>query len=315
MLLLLSLSMLIGCYIAGSIPLAVSLSEEKLKLVTVMGAGLLVGTALAVIIPEGIQTMYSSQQARQHTTLASTAANAGVQDVAQVLHDHDHEDHEGSDFHRSIGISLVLGFTFMLLVDQLSGSSHSHGGNLPTDSDCASPAQQNRHKSTLTIGLVVHAAADGVALGAAASMSKMHVEIIVFVAIMLHKAPAAFGLATFLMHEKFDRARIRRHLMIFSAAAPILAMVTYFGLSGQNKQMLSEVNATGIAMLFSAGTFLYVSTVHVLPELANMGLTHSTSTGGTVIIHEHQGFTKCELLFLVGGTLLPLVLSLGHHHH
>lgn len=27
-----------------------------------MGAGLLVGTALAVIIPEGVDTMYSSQQ-------------------------------------------------------------------------------------------------------------------------------------------------------------------------------------------------------------------------------------------------------------
>ena len=36
--------------------------QEKLKLVTVMGAGLLVGTALAVIIPEGVETMYSSQR-------------------------------------------------------------------------------------------------------------------------------------------------------------------------------------------------------------------------------------------------------------
>ena len=36
--------------------------QEKLKLVTVLGAGLLVGTALAVIIPEGVHTMYSSAQ-------------------------------------------------------------------------------------------------------------------------------------------------------------------------------------------------------------------------------------------------------------
>jgi hypothetical protein len=32
--------------------------QEKLKLVTVLGAGLLVGTALAVIIPEGVNAMY-----------------------------------------------------------------------------------------------------------------------------------------------------------------------------------------------------------------------------------------------------------------
>lgn len=31
--------------------------QDKLKLVTVLGAGLLVGTALAVIIPEGIHAM------------------------------------------------------------------------------------------------------------------------------------------------------------------------------------------------------------------------------------------------------------------
>lgn len=47
--------------------------------------------------------------------------------------------------------------------------------------------------------------ADGVALGAAATTSHADVEIIVFLAIMLHKAPAAFGLVTFLLHEGIDR--------------------------------------------------------------------------------------------------------------
>ena len=36
-------------------------TQEKLKLVTVLGAGLLVGTALAVIIPEGVHTLYETQ--------------------------------------------------------------------------------------------------------------------------------------------------------------------------------------------------------------------------------------------------------------
>lgn len=47
--------------------------------------------------------------------------------------------------------------------------------------------------------------ADGVALGAAATTSHADVELIVFLAIMLHKAPAAFGLVTFLMHAGMDR--------------------------------------------------------------------------------------------------------------
>jgi hypothetical protein len=34
-------------------------------------------------------------------------------------------------------------------------------------------------------------------------------------AIMLHKAPAAFGLTTFLLHEGLEKHRVRRHLMTF----------------------------------------------------------------------------------------------------
>lgn len=52
---------------------------------------------------------------------------------------------------------------------------------------------------------MVHAAADGVALGAAATTSHHDVEIIVFLAIMLHKAPAAFGLVTYLLHEGIEK--------------------------------------------------------------------------------------------------------------
>jgi zinc transporter 9 len=38
-------------------------------------------------------------------------------------------------------------------------------------------------------------------MGAAAVSSKPEVEMIVFLAIMLHKAPAAFGLTTFLLEQ------------------------------------------------------------------------------------------------------------------
>ena len=62
---------------------------------------------------------------------------------------------------------------------------------------------------------------------------------------------ASFGLVTFLLHEKVDRSRIRRYLLIFSVAAPAAALATYFGLSQKSKETLSSVNATGFAMLFS----------------------------------------------------------------
>lgn len=288
---------------AGIIPLAVNFSEEKLKLVTVLGAGLLCGTALAVIVPEGVHALYEDVlEAKHHpgSEAQNVVESEKAADVSVVLdHDHSHDDH--SRLHAYIGVSLVLGFVFMLLVDQI-GSSHVHTADDPE------AARAGNSKITTTLGLVVHAAADGVALGAAASTSQTSVQLIVFVAIMLHKAPAAFGLVSFLMHAGLERNRIRKHLLVFALAAPVMSMVTYLGLSKSSKQALSEVNATGVAMLFSAGTFLYVATVHVLPEVGGMGHSHKPDSAGG------KGLSRLEVAALVLGCLIPLILSIGHHH-
>ncbi|BFZ12406.1 hypothetical protein BsWGS_15445 [Bradybaena similaris] len=321
----LSLAMLIGCYLAGIIPLTVSLSEEKLKLVTVLGAGLLVGTALAVIVPEGVHAMYTSPKSHDldqkviksvdDAKAPAVSVNkqvAGVNIENPETHEHtEHDNHSDMlEQHSIIGVSLVTGFIFMLLVDQLGGSLHSQ--SVPSDPESTGHTQ-NRNKITATLGLVVHAAADGIALGAAITLSETHITMIVFVAIMLHKAPAAFGLVSFLLHEGLDRTRIRKHLAVFSAAAPLLAVLTYIALSQQNKEALTGLKTTGIALLFSAGTFLYVATVHVLPEISITHIQHK-SADGTVVIREQKGFRKTELLILVIGALFPLVLAVGHKH-
>ncbi|CAH0549038.1 unnamed protein product [Brassicogethes aeneus] len=280
-LILLVLVMLIGSFLAGSIPLFFSFSEDKLKKITVFGAGLLVGTALAVIIPEGVRSLITENLPHAHNESSIP---------------------EHSDPYSVIGISLVLGFVFMLLVDQITQAKNEN----------LSPNERN---ITATIGLVVHAAADGVALGAAATTSHADVEIIVFLAIMLHKAPAAFGLVTFLLHEKIDRQRIRKHLMIFSLSAPVTTVVTYFGLGQGTKETLSSLNATGIAMLFSAGTFLYVATVHVVADLTqHSGGYDRLPQPGEPIKHAHSSLGKAEIVCLVLGCLTPILLSLGHHH-
>lgn len=309
-LLLLCLAMLLGCYFAGIIPLVVTLSAEKLQLVSVLGAGLLVGTALTVIIPEGVNTLYSSQikAIQERITIHDSTAHVtitGEKDVQKHIHTPDSQ--EGPEAHSVIGVALVLGFIFMLLIDQI-GSSHS---KLQNTVDLESGMRQDKYKITATLGLVVHAAADGIALGAAATTSHADIEMIVFTAIMLHKAPAAFGLVTFLMHDGLDRVRIRKHLIVFSLAAPVLAIITYFGISQSAKEALSSYNLTGMAMLFSAGTFLYVATVHVLPEITSRSHSHSISGDMT---SETKGFRKIELLALVIGALLPLLLSVHHHH-
>lgn len=287
---------------------------------TVLGSGILVGTALSVIIPEGVNAIYESAHELAHQLAPPPKPDSPEAPPPKPQHE--------EVPHSAIGVTLVCGFVFMLLIDQFasrhstsaaqSASSFKDGGEslLPRSESSSSltlngPIGRLRNrkstaKITATIGLIVHAAADGVALGAAATTSHPDVEMIVFLAIMLHKAPAAFGLVTFLLHEGLDKHRIRRHLIAFSLSAPVAAYVTYFciHLSEDSEapdksggSVLKDYNATGMAMLFSAGTFLYVATVHVLPEI-----TH------------HTHLKLAELLTLIGGAFLPLILTINHHH-
>ncbi|KAK6014538.1 hypothetical protein OSTOST_20077, partial [Ostertagia ostertagi] len=62
----LSGSMFIGSYFAGSVPMMFSMSESRMRMVSIFGAGLLLGTALSVIIPEGVEALYTAQSEKSH---------------------------------------------------------------------------------------------------------------------------------------------------------------------------------------------------------------------------------------------------------
>eukprot|EP01135_Chromosphaera_perkinsii_P011765 Nk52_evm11s2496 gene=Nk52_evmTU11s2496 len=405
-----ALAMLVGAYVAGNIPLSFSLSDSKLRFVSALGCGLLIGTALSVIIPEGIETLYSVpasstvsddismgfmgpgghinyplsrahdrrgmddnsrgasgvdvggggregsssnrgsgknrgggtgregmfmrgivnglqreeapiQQGKEESKEeAEERERAHLHQNGNVIvrtkgHGHGHGGCEGGA-HSLVGMSLTLGFLFMLLVDYFGETVGGGGGGgvVLSDLENNSPSSDNSNSSTgksvirsggrsntTTIGLVVHSAADGIALGAAVSSSKTELEMLVFIAIMLHKAPAAFGLTSFLLHEGLDRATIRKHLLLFSAAAPFLSVVTYAVLrqSGHTDHA-SSMRATGLALLFSAGTFLYVSACHVLPEIRKDGCS--------------RGERRSHLLAILVGAFIPSCISMGHSH-
>lgn len=289
--------------------------------------GVLVGTSLIVIIPEGIETLYSASAAtpahqRMLMARASTYARVTAANVPEVQawdrradtdifntlgpvipggigssnsnskgkdppktttkegevgimteagsgagHKNEHElDHEGSSPHAWVGIALVSGFILMYLVDtlpQLAPPSASSRSNIFTMSDLSSAGaataadQPAKGKLSTTLGLLIHAFADGIALGASSTMPGL--SFIVFFAIMIHKAPAAFGLTTVLLRQGLTKRQARVHLAAFSLAAPAGALVTWLvvgllgGMGGPESSMKWW---TGLILLFSGGTFL-----------------------------------------------------------
>ncbi|XP_067091974.1 zinc transporter ZIP9 isoform X2 [Osmerus mordax] len=268
---LISVAMFFGCFLLGLIPLLIKLSEQKLHFVTVLGAGLLCGTALAIIIPEGVELLEESWRGPSCSlALANNNSNPKGLEPLPV---------KGPPARFFIGLSLVVGFTLMFVIDQIGSYCSIH--------------------------------ADGVALGAAVASSEVTVQVVVFLAVILHKAPAAFGLVSFLMHAGLEKKQIQKHLLAFSAAAPVLAISTYFILTATGGSSRHHLSATGIGMLFSAGTFLYVATVHVLPEVSSRGQQrgpHHTRTGS----YQHGGgLGVMESLTLILGAGLPVLLALG----
>ncbi|KAI5611550.1 zinc transporter ZIP9-B-like [Silurus asotus] len=295
--LLISLAMFVGCFLLGLIPLLVNFSQQKQQFITVFGAGLLCGTALAIIIPEGVELLEGSSRG---SFCSDATAERNNSDSISALKP---SSEKRLRPHVFIGASLVLGFTLMFVVDQIAEYCSAH----------VSRTSGYSGSTTATLGLLIHAAADGMALGAAVASSQVSVQVIVFFAVILHKAPAAFGLVSFLMHAGLEKSTVQKHLLAFSCAAPLTAICTYFILIATGGSSEHRISATGIGMLVSAGTFLYVATVHVLPEINSRGQQRSGPVhhhAGTGAFH-HTGLGVLESVTLVVGTGLPVLLALG----
>ena len=106
---------------------------------------------------------------------------------------------------------------------------------------------------------------------------------------------------------------IRKCLIIFSVAAPIGAMMTYalvllFGASTSHHRESNSTDRigwwTGIALLFSGGSFLYVATV-----IQPLSEPHDHSNGPNA---EEESTTLGKYTrtgLLIGGMLLPVLLT------
>jgi len=275
-----------GC---GMLPLAFALSRSYIERLSAVGTGLLLGAALGVIVPEGIET-----------TVESTTRDA--------------------DFPtKQIALALLAGFTFMLLVEQLGTGGHAHGTPQPqiefdAELDDLEPgravpkpedfAPERELALPMTLGLVVHGLADGLALGVS-SLTPAHTEgtnalsLVVFLALILHKAPTSLALTTSLLASNVPRPTCKKHLAIFASATPLSALVCYaiFSLFGLGH----STSWTGLALLFSGGTFLYVATV--LQPVSSQSVAQELSR-------------RSRVFLIVIGLFIPFVLSsvLGHGH-
>lgn len=333
-----------------------SLSQEKLRLISTIGMGVLVGTSLIVIIPEGVEAVYTAElgthshgkrmtpmmekpvdvrwghdgasvpSVRAHRGVFQARARDEAADIdafnalpgpviatelpkvssprakfdtpappaperttapERVPAEDAKHDAQHSPPTFLVGFSLVAGFILMFLIDKLPRHAtdtlqqppptrhivlnnlsqallepSAETGEEESESFLQSltPSPKQTRSLATTTGLVIHAAADGIAMGASATTSNTKLGFIIFIAIMIHKAPAAFGLTSVLLKQGLSKRAARGHLIVFSLAAPFGALSTFILVhllgGGSTANEDSGQWWTGTLLLFSAGTFL-----------------------------------------------------------
>ena len=147
---------------------------------------------------------------------------------------------------------VLLGFVLILLIERILFGSHKfHCGQ-----DCG-----HRHEVVgfvALIGLSVHSLTAGFGLGV--GMLEPELGLVIFIAIIAHKATAAFSLSTIFRLADFSVKKTIGYILLFSIMTPLGALISLPFIHAL--QDVSLAIPTGI----TAGTFLYVATIDLVPE-------------------------------------------------
>lgn len=120
----------------------------------------------------------------------------------------------------------------------------------------------------------------------------------VVIALFIHKIPESIAFGSYLIHQNCNKIFYSFNLLAYALASPISAVLTLLILEVLNKEgAAGQVDSyTSIAMLVSVGTFLYVVTIHILPEVYLSHHRHGFEHFDDVCKDqlEEEGFLKCE---------------------
>ena len=237
---------LILALIGGLFPIFSKIKEnpETLRRITGIASGILLASALLVVVPEGFEL--------------------ATEEHDEAEHEEEVEHEEEGVGNLLIGGAVLAGFLMMLI---LEGSGIGHAVHEEHHDHHDEHGHEHVHHRNspwiIVLGLSLHSAADGLAIGSAAAGTSEAVTALVALAVLIHKVPAAFSLGVFSMHERENRNDSVRDVVMFSLATPVMILVSFYTLQGMDEHLIALV------MLFAAGTFLYVATVDTLPDIHN----------------------------------------------
>ncbi|RME64127.1 MAG: hypothetical protein D6778_08490 [Nitrospirae bacterium] len=172
----------------------------------------------------------------------------------------------------------LLGFGLFYLIESLTKGT-----------SCADETCQRQHpeKGYLAFaGLSFHSLVDGIAMGFGFGASK-DLGVLIALAILVHKTPMGFSLASILLGRGQKVENILRMLFLFSLFTPLGAIMGGY-------TILANRDYLPLALAFSGGTFLHISISELLPK------AHGDDTGREIILYVVLGMATGFLTRLLG---------------
>lgn len=199
--------------------------ERFLKYLVALGAGFMLAAIFIEIVPESVSIWTAGLEGR-----SAAAAVVGA-------------------------MTLLLGGYLLIQLFEHTLAPHFHFGAETHPESFMKPSAAY----TAVGGLWIHTFFDGVSI-AAAFLVNFKVGLLVFVAILLHKMPEGFTVASIMLAS----GRSTRKALWATAAIGAATLAGVVAVALLNTRV---ANAVGYALPFSAGVTLYVAASDLIPEV------------------------------------------------
>jgi zinc transporter ZupT len=219
-----ALANLVGGLLVAS-PAGVRLDQRFLKYLVALGAGFMLAAIFIEIVPEtvGIWT-------------ANRTGEAAAQSVLGAM-------------------TLLLAGYLLIQLFEHTIAPHFHFGEETHPEHVIRPSAAY----TAIGGLMIHTFFDGVSI-AAAFLVDFKVGLLVFIAILLHKVPEGFTVASIMLASGRSPGKAR-------TASIAIGLATFVGVISVALLKTKIQSAVAYALPFSAGVTLYVAASDLIPEV------------------------------------------------
>ncbi|HJQ74316.1 MAG TPA: ZIP family metal transporter [Gaiellaceae bacterium] len=156
---------------------------------------------------------------------------------------------------------LVLGGYLLIHLFEHTVAPHFHFGE-----ETHPEALDARAGASALVGLIVHSFFDGISIGSGFMVSRT-LGLLLFAAIVLHKAPEGFAIASVVLATRGTR----RQALLAAGAVGLATLIGGFSIFGTQRLV-------GPALSLSAGVTLYVAASDLVPEVNREGGTEIALT-------------------------------------